>query len=109
MNEEIQIEKILNTPGFAREFTFGSVQFKGLLGFMLVSLDGFQSASFEAQAQRFSMVTPTYQIIETGLTEGSAFYTEQNGVRYHFSVSRFFDLLDGWTKLNLDFVSREIV
>jgi hypothetical protein len=101
-----RINDVLNAPDFCEKLDFGSFELKGILGFALETLDSMSSPTTHAYAQRCIIMVPTRDVVLRSLAEDMEFSIKAPYFTYRFSIDSFLDMLDGWTKLHLNFLSK---
>lgn len=78
----------------------------GVPGFTLESVSYFGNSPSEAESQRIVVGFVSADVSLVGLDIGSQLSLSKGSVTYNFTISRFVDMLDGWTDAYLDFVNK---
>lgn len=102
------ISEALQTCGTI--LTFSQFEIYGIPGFQTQVLYRGESTVYEVERQDFSFQVATEDCYENVVTVDLTFYIEDNTYRYYFSIDRPpVSDLTGWSKLNVIFVSKEVL
>jgi hypothetical protein len=99
------VDFVMSLPEVGTVLEFGAFSLTGIVGFSLDPITGF-GTPYEGELQRFAVYIRTVELRAQQVSEGMTFSFSYPPNIYRFQVEKFLDLIDGWTKVSIDFIEK---